>query len=176
MAEVALYIATSLDGYIATKSGGIEWLSIVESGEADYGYADFYRSVDALVMGRKTYELALGFRDWPYPGKPSYVFSRRQLKSDRSDVFFTGAEPEKVVAEIAARGAKKIWLVGGSELTAAFLKGGFIDEFIISVVPVILGDGIPLFRYAESTRRLNLCDVQRYPTGLVQLRYITVRM
>ena len=171
MTETILYIATSLDGYIARKDGGIDWLSMVESPDTDYGYSDFYRSVDAAVMGRKTYELALGFGEWPYPGKPAYVFTRQQPASDRTDVTFTSALPDRVLRELDAQGLRRIWLVGGAELTAAFQRRRLIDEYIISVIPVVLGEGIPLFLPTGVEERLELVESQRYPTGLVQMRY-----
>jgi dihydrofolate reductase len=171
MADVILYIAASLDGYIARKGGRIDWLSMVETSDTDYGYADFYQSVDALVVGRRTYEQALGFGDWPYPGKPSYVFTTRNLTSERNDVIFTSAKPGTVIREMETQGFKRIWLVGGAELTAAFLKLRLIDEYIISVVPIILGEGIPLFLPPGPEETLKLVELQQYPTGLVQLRY-----
>ncbi|MCI0563991.1 MAG: dihydrofolate reductase family protein [Nitrososphaera sp.] len=171
MVNIILYIATSLDGYIARKDGSIDWLSMVETNDTDYGYADFYRSVDALVMGRRTYEQALGFGEWPYPGKPSYVFTRQRLTSKRNDVFFTSAKPDTVIREMETQGFKRIWLVGGAELTAAFLKFRLVDEYIISIIPIILGEGIPMFLPPIPEERLKLIQSQQYPTGLVQLRY-----
>ncbi len=171
MVNVILYIATSLDGYIARKDGGIDWLSMVESNNTDYGYADFYRSVNALVMGRRTYEQALGFGEWPYPGKPSYVFTTGNLTSQRNDVIFTSAKPDTVIREMEAQGFKRVWLVGGAELTAAFLKLRLVEEYIISIVPIILGEGIPMFLPPSPEEALKLIESQQYPTGLVQLRY-----
>jgi dihydrofolate reductase len=171
MANVILYIATSLDSYIARKDGRVDWLSMVETSDTDYGYADFYQSVDALVMGSRTYEQALGFGDWPYPGKPSYVFTTRNLTSERKDVIFTSAKPDTVIREMDAQGFTRIWLVGGAELTAVFLKFHLVDEYILSVVPTILGEGIPLFLPPIPEEKLKLVELQQYPTGLVQLRY-----
>src|SRR3989337_3340885 len=102
MAKFIREIATSLDGYIARKDGSIDWVSMVEASDTDYGYADFYQSVDVLVMGSRTYEQALGFGDWPYPGKPSYVFTTRNLTSERKDVIFTSAKPDTVIREMEA--------------------------------------------------------------------------
>lgn len=171
MPEVILYIAASLDGYIARKDGGIDWLSSVERPDTDYGYAQFYQSIDVALMGRKTCDLALSFGEWPYPGKPSVVFTRRNLTSERGDVTFTSARPEIVLADLAARGLKRAWLVGGAELVAAFQKERLIDEYIVSVIPVILGDGIPLFLPTGVEQGLELVASQRYPSGLVQMTY-----
>lgn len=171
MSEVILYIAASLDGYIAREDGGIDWLSRVERPDTDYGYAQFYQSIDVAVMGRKTYELALSFGEWPYPGKPSVVFTHRNLTSERGDVMFTAASPDAVLAELAARGLKRVWLVGGAELVAAFQQARLIDEYIVSVIPVILGDGIPLFLSTGVEQGLELVESQQYPSGLVQMTY-----
>jgi len=171
MPEVILYIAVSLDGYIARKDGGIEWLAGVERPDTDYGYAAFYRSVDAALMGRKTWELALSFGDWPYPGKPSYVFTRQKLTSGRNDVTFTSAAPGQLLEELETRGCRRVWLVGGAELVAAFQKARLIDEYIVSVIPVILGEGIPLFLPTGVEQGLELVGSQRYPSGLVQMTY-----
>ena len=173
MPEVILYIAASLDGYIAREDGAIDWLSAVDRPDTDYGYAQFYQSIDVAVMGRKTYELALSFGEWPYPGKPSCVFTHRNLTSNRSDLTFTSARPEVVLADLAARGLKRVWLVGGAELVATFQKARLIDEYIVSVIPVILGTGIPLFLSTGVEQGLELVDSQRYPSGLVQMTYRT---
>lgn len=173
MITIALYIATSLDGYIARKDGSVDWLSIVETSETDYGYADFYQSIDALVMGRKTYQasLALGAGEWVYPGKPCYVFTRQHQPSEQSDVLFTSASPDRVVQEMETRGLQRVWLVGGAELLASFLKLQLIDEFILSIVPLVLGEGIPLFAPSNAEVSLTLVELQQYPGGLVQLKY-----
>lgn len=173
MTTIALYIATSLDGYIARKNGSVDWLSTVETNETDYGYADFYQSIDALVMGRKTYEtsVALGSGEWVYPGKPCYVFTRQYQMSKQSDVFFTSGLPDQFVQDREAEGLQRVWLVGGAELVASFLKLRLIDEFILSIVPMFLGEGISLFTPPSSEVSLTVTDVQQYPSGLVQLKY-----
>lgn len=175
MANVILYIAASLDGYIARKDGRIDWLSVVETGETDYGYTDFYSTVDAIVVGSKTYEQALGFDEWPYTGKMTYVFTRRNLTSDREDVVLTNGSPDSVINEMEAKGLRTIWLVGGAELTASFLRLQLVNEFVISVIPIILGEGIPLFLPPCPEQRLTLSHVQQYPTGLVQMKFHQIK-
>lgn len=172
MAKVTLYIAASLDGFIAEKDGGIDWLSMVESKETDYGYADFYRSIDAIAMGSKTYKQVLEFGAWPYAGKPCYVFTRRGLTSKRKDVIFTSANPDAVIQEMQSRGLHSIWLVGGAQLTAEFSRLRLIDEYIVSIIPIILGEGIPMFLPSGTEIKLQLLDVINFPSGLVQLRYM----
>jgi dihydrofolate reductase len=171
MARIVLYIATSLDGFIARPDGNIDWLSVVERAGEDYGYSAFYESVDAVVMGSKTYELCLGFSVWPYPGKKAFVFTGRQLKSDRDDVVFVSPDVRSAQTEFETQGLKNIWLVGGGALTGSFLQQGLIDEFIISVIPIILGDGIPLFPAPGPGAQLELVESTRYPSGLVQVHY-----
>lgn len=171
MAKVILYIAASLDGYIARIDGEIDWLSIVERAGEDYGYAAFYESVDALVMGRKTYDLALTFGEWPYPGKKSFVFTHSDLTSDRNDVVFLSSDVASGVATIEAQGFHTLWLVGGGALTRSFLQNDLIDEYILSLIPVLLGNGIPLFSTTGREEKLVLAGSTEYPSGLVQLHY-----
>ena len=171
MAEIILYIAASLDGFIARKDGGIDWLSLADSDETDYGFSDFYRSVDALVMGSRTYEQIVDMGDWPYSGKPSWVLTHRKLQSGRGDVFITSSQPDIVVGDMEARGYRKIWLVGGAELTSSFRKLGLVTEYIVSIIPVILGDGVPLFLPGCQEEKLLLVESCEYPSGLVQVTY-----
>lgn len=171
MTEVLLYIASSLDGYIARKDGSIDWLSIVETPDTDYGYREFYQSIDALVMGRKTYDLCLSFGEWPYPDKSAYIFTRQELTSERDDVTFISALPNQFMANVAAKGYRRIWLVGGGELVAEFERHSLIDEYIISIIPVFLGEGILLFPPPGPETILELTGSQFYSTGLVQLKY-----
>lgn len=172
MPEVVYYVAASLDGRIATPDGGIDWLAPFEGTGEDYGYAKFYASVDAVLLGRKTYEKSLSFGEWPYPGRPCWVFSRGRLEPSRPDVKATAREPAEVVAEIAALGLRRAWLVGGGELAAAFRSQGLITEHIVTIVPVILGVGIPLFAPGGAMESLKLAESRSYPGGLVQLRYV----
>lgn len=171
MTDVVLYVATSLDGYIARSNGSVDWLPADETGE-DFGYADFYESVDVLAMGRTTYEQVLSFGEWAYPGKPSYIFTRQSLTSDRPDVFFTSIPPDQFVPEMTSQGFQRIWLVGGAALVATFIKLGLIDQYILSIMPIILGNGIPLFSSPNPETALQLTDVQQYrSSGVVQLTY-----
>ncbi|MCC3410642.1 MAG: dihydrofolate reductase [Microcoleus sp. PH2017_29_MFU_D_A] len=171
MTKIVLYIATSLDGYIARKDGSIDWLTAFETDETDHGYGEFYRSIDGLAMGRKTYEQVLSFGEWPHPGKPSYVFTQQSRSPDRDDVLFTSATPDRFLHEMELQGLKRIWLVGGAELIASFLQCQLIDEYILSIAPIMLGEGIPLFLPSPMEMKLKLIEVQKYPTELVQVRY-----
>lgn len=171
MPKTILYIASSLDGYIARADGSIDWLSMVDSEETDYGYAEFYAGVDAIAMGSRTYEQVLGFGDWPYPDKQTFVFTHRPLVRIAQDVSFTSQNPDDFIAELEPAGIRTLWLAGGADLVAGFMQHGLIDEYILSIIPVVLGEGIPLFRSPLPQRRLRLLESTDYATGLVQLHY-----
>jgi uncharacterized protein YhfF/dihydrofolate reductase len=186
MPEVVYYVAASLDGYIATPDGGIAWLAPFEAAGEDYGYPAFYASLDALLLGSRTYEQTLTFDPWPYSGKPCWVFSRRALAPARPEVTVTARSPRVVVAELEARGIRRAWLVGGGQLAAAFRAEALITEYIVAIIPVILGAGIPLFgapaadlrglqktsKVSTSGETLRLAEHKVYPDGVVQLRYL----
>lgn len=172
MLEVVYYVAASLDGYIATPGGGIDWLAPFESSGEDYGYTRFYDAIDAVIVGSTTFRHSLTFGSWPYPGKPVWVFSSRALEVDRDDVTVTADAPGMVSRAIEQRGLSRAWLVGGGALAGSFQQAGLITEFIVSVIPIILGEGIPLFGEAGPPQRLRLLDTTSYPDGIVQLRYV----
>jgi len=173
MREVVLFIATSLDGFIARPDGGIDWLF----SDADYGYAAFFDSIDTVVMGRKTHELALSFGP-PYVnrGKAGYVFSRTRAGSKDENAEFVAGNPKDLIRSLRTRAGKDIWLVGGAELVRDFLARDLIDEFVISVHPVILGAGIPLFPAPGRELSLKLKNSISFESGLVQLQYETIRL
>lgn len=161
--QIVYYVATSLDGFIATPEGGIDWLKPFEASGEDHGYGEFYASVEAVLLGRATYEQALAFPEWPFAGKPYWVFSRAN-----------GNTPAAVVKEMQARGLRRAWLVGGGKLAAAFRAERLITEYIVSVVPVLLGAGIPLFDGPGAQQPLRFSGAKSYPTGIVQVRYEAV--
>lgn len=172
MTEIIYYVAVSLDGYIAPPDGKVDWLSTYNAGNEDYGYGEFYNSIDALAEGSRTYEQALGFGEWPHPGKPCWVFTRRRLEVKQPEVTFTSATPSEVVAQLRARGLRRVWLVGGAQLAASFRARRLVTEYVLSVIPVFLGAGIPLFASTGPKESLRLVGSKTYPTGLVQLRYL----
>ena len=170
MVHVIYYVAVSVDGYIATADGGTDWLKPFESSGEDYGYHAFYSSIDAAVMGSHTYEQCLRFPEWPYPGKLCWVFSRRKF-ANRSDVTVTAETPVVVLRQLQARGLMRVWLAGGGDLAASMRKSNLIDEYIFTVVPVILGGGIGLFAYTSPTENLRLLECKTHPNGVLQLHY-----
>jgi len=165
--KVVLFIATSLDGYIARPDGAIDWLFH----DQDYGYAQFYERVDYIVMGRKTYQMALSFERWPHSGKPTFVFTRTGVARGRPDVWLVDEDVSSLVGRLRPGGDGHIWLVGGAQLIRAFLEADLLDELVISIHPVLLGSGIPLVQGAAVSRSYRLSSVQSYATGLVQVSY-----
>lgn len=169
MGEIIYYVAASLDGYIADAEGGVDWLPQGES--EDYGYAEFYGGVDALVMGRHTYDQVLGFGVWPYDGKPTYVFTNRAPDENPHGVEFVGIEPAEFMRSIASRYSRTVWLVGGANLVERFRRDGLIDEYLIHVIPVALGRGIPLFGGDAPHTPVTLVESRPYDDGVVMLHY-----
>ena len=165
--EIIYYVAASLDGFIATPEGGIDWLKPFEGTGEDYGYGEFYATIEAVLLGRVTYDQCLQFPEWPYAGKPYWVFSRAEGKN-------AGNTPASVVAEMKARGLRRAWLVGGGKLAAAFRAERLITQHIVSIVPALLGAGIPLFDGPGPRDELRLLGSRSYPSGIVQVRYETV--
>jgi dihydrofolate reductase len=165
----SVFIATSLDGYIARADGTFDFLSIVERPGEDYGFAEFFSSVDALVIGRNTYETALGFPEWPYAGKRCIVLTHREAPSVHGEQFFAG-EPAALVEQLALSGAQRLYVDGGAVIRQ-FLRGGLIDDLTLSIVPVLLGHGIPLFGSELPEQRLKLESSRAFESGLVQLSY-----
>jgi dihydrofolate reductase len=172
MTEVVYYVASSLDGFIAPPDGSVAWLSPFEGAGEDHGYREFYAGVDVILIGRRTYQQALTFGDWVYPGKPCWVFTRGALASPRDDVRITDQPPARVVRGLAEAGHRRAWLVGGGELAGAFRAANLIDEYVLSHVPVLLGAGIPLFGAGGGAiERVHMVGSRTFATGIVQTRY-----
>lgn len=170
MKPVILFIAASLDGYIADAEGNIDWLLKAE-GEDDNGYDEIYRQVDTIVMGRKTYEHMLVLTDsFPYSDKDCYVFSTSRLGNDGHVSFVRGSVSEWLQNKQQESG-NGIWIIGGADIIAPLLEAELIDEYIITFTPDLLGHGIPLFKQRQSLpKRLRLHEVKRWGE-LAQLHY-----
>ena len=170
--EVTYYVASSLDGFIADPRGGVEWLEPFERGDEDYGYASFYARVDAVVMGRATFDFARTQERWPYADRPAWVFSREPLVPQLPDgTHATSDSPTDVVDALASRGFGHVYLVGGGRLAASFREAGLITRYVVSVVPVILGSGLPMLAEARCADRLRLVGSRAYDGGIVQMEY-----
>jgi dihydrofolate reductase len=165
----SVFIATSLDGFIARPDGTFDFLSIVERPNEDYGFADFFTTIDALVIGRNTYETALSFPEWPYAGKRCVVLTHREAPSVHGEQFFAG-EPEALLEQLAMAGAQRLYVDGGAVIRE-FLRNHLIDDLTVSIVPVLLGQGVSLFGSEVPEQRLQLASSKAYESGLVQLCY-----
>lgn len=170
--KVILYIAMSLDGYIADCSGGVDFLYDTPSPEPDRDYEAFYASIQAIVMGGTTYrqvKYELSPDRWPYPGMPCYVCTRRQNPED-SNVCFTQLSPGQLLDAVWREQTGNIWLMGGGKIIRSFLRENLIDEYYIYVQPTILGGGIPLFPADFPKTNLSLMAC-RSIGEIVELRY-----
>lgn len=168
--KVALYIGISLDGYIATKDDSLEWL-LNTQGSGDNGFGEFYDTVETIIMGRRTYDwiMAQEKGQFPYIGKECYVYTNRTI-DDTEHVKFTSQSPENLIAGLKKEG-KKIWIVGGSQIIDLVRKKNLIDEYILSIAPVILGEGIPLF--CEGQRKELVFDKVRTFGQFLEVSYHT---
>jgi dihydrofolate reductase len=171
--RITLYIATSVDGYIADEDGGVGWLEEIQNTTTDEdleSYAAFFESVDCLVMGATTYEQVLGFGEWPYADRPTYVFTHRDLTPATDAVAFVEGSPTALSNELGSTD-DHVWLVGGARLARAFLAEREVDELRLSLVPVLLGSGLPLFDGGYDRQPLRRLDTDVRPSGIVEHRY-----
>lgn len=169
--NVILYISMSLDGYIATKDNSLDFLSIVEQEGEDYGYNDFVKSVDAVIIGRKTYEkvIAMGY-EYPHTDKDVYILTRTEKPSIGTFKFYNDGLRE-LVGNLKNQSGKNIYCDGGAEIANELMKEDLVDEYIISVIPILLGDGIKLFKDGRPQQNLKLISSKQFDKGLVQLHY-----
>lgn len=173
MGTITLYVAASLDGFIAAEDGGVAWLEADAQdagGAMDASYEAFFSSVDALVMGSTTYEQILGFGDWPYDDKPTYVLTERDLPKANDGVRFADGDVE-ALAERLRREHEHLWLIGGAQTAQAFLRTGHVDAIRITLIPILLGRGIRLFEGADERKHLDLVETTRFGGGEVELHY-----
>ena len=162
----------SLDGYIAKPDGDLGFLSIVEQEGEDYGYADFVKTVDTVIVGRKTFDKVRSMDyEFPYSDKDAYIITRTSRPLVGTVKFYTGSLHE-LVTRLKSETGKHIFVDGGAEIVNELLKEDLIDEFYISVIPVLLGDGIPLFKSGRPEIGLKLISSKSFDKGLVQLHYM----
>lgn len=166
MRKLVLFIASSIDGYIAGPGEHIDWLF----SDQDYGYNSFYESIDTTLSGYKTYALSLSFESFPYPDKTNYVFTRDSSRSDTDKVKFITGDIVAFTHELKQQPGRDIWLVGGGEINTVMLNAGLIDEIVLSIHPVVVGSGIPLFGGAPVLRAFQTRSTTAFDSGLVQLR------
>jgi dihydrofolate reductase len=173
MSTTTVYIATSLDGYIATTDGGLDWLNAVPNPDgSDYGYAEFIKDIDAILMGRNTFEVVRGFGAWSYT-KPVIVLSHslKHLPDDlEGKVTIASGSPTELLAQCEARGLSNLYIDGGQTIQA-FLQADLVDNLIITRVPILLGGGIPLFGELAQPLPLTHIATESFSNGLVQSTY-----
>ncbi|HSC52094.1 MAG TPA: dihydrofolate reductase family protein [Phnomibacter sp.] len=173
MRKFSLFIATSLDGYIAKPNDDLSFLKAVEKEGEDYGYADFTATIDTLIIGRKTYDYVLkeiGSFHYDNGQRDVYIITRTERPSAGRTTFYTGNLTE-LVQRLKSESGKNIYCDGGAEIINELLKNDLIDEFIIAVIPVLLGDGTRLFKDGRPEQQLELLNVKTFDTGLTQLHY-----
>jgi dihydrofolate reductase len=168
--KASIFVGVSLDGFIARPDGVLDWLD--HAGNIDHGYEAFMTTVDALVMGRHTYETILGFDTWPFATKPVYVLSSSPLKPPPSEAVLQRLEgaPQAVAAELENRGVQHAYVDGGLTIQR-WLQAGQIQRLILNRLPVLIGQGIPLFGTLEHDILLRHVRTEAYSTGLVQTEY-----
>ena len=170
--KVIVNIATSADGYVARPDGDIEWLTSRPAPAGFYGMADFVKSIDTKLLGRKTYEKSLRLGAKFDENTRYFVFSHNAPPPDAPErVEFIGEDIGPFVSRLKERPGKNLWLMGGGDLIASFLDANAIDEFVITVAPVFIGDGIPLIARRHRHVPLELDSVERFDNGVVQLHY-----
>jgi dihydrofolate reductase len=170
--RASVFIATSLDGFIARQDGALDWLP-ADGGEP-HGYDEFIAAVDAIVIGRKTFETVLAFDPWPYGTKQVVVLSTRPsgaLRADGAVCDMMTGTPAEVVTRLSARGFEHLYIDGGVTIQG-FLEAGLIQRLIITRIPVLLGRGIPLFGPLSRDVRLEHIGTRSYPSGMVQSEYL----
>lgn len=169
--KVILYIAMSLDGYIAKPNDDLDFLSIVQKEGEDYGYTEFINSIDTVILGRKTYDWVMKqVPEFPHADKNVYIITRTPQPGIGKTEFYSG-DLKELVIHLKEAGGKNIFIDGGAEVVNELLRQNLIDEFIISIIPVLVGNGTRLFKEGRPEQRLKLVDTRQFDTGLAQLHY-----
>jgi dihydrofolate reductase len=178
--RLTIHMAASLDGFIARRDGGVDWLETSDTFEGGNTMtaetvAEFLRTIDCYVMGSKTYDTALDFEakglGWAYGDKPTFVLTHRTLRKARSTVEFYSGDLGRLVDDRLKPDFRSIWFVGGGEVCAECLRLGLADEVRYSIMPVVIGDGISFFQGLDREVALHLLEVTPYKSGMVALRY-----
>jgi dihydrofolate reductase len=174
MSKIVLYIACSIDGFIARPDGRIDWLeSIPNPDRTDHGYQNLLDNTSCIIMGRKTYTEVLGFGiEWPYADKLTYIVSReKSFQPETPNTKTLSGNIAETVRKMKAEPGKDIWLVGGGQLVTYFLNNDLVDRMIISIAPTIIGQGIPLFPGVPKETSWILSGHTAYSTGIISLTY-----
>ena len=166
--KIILYIAISIDGFIVKEDGNIDWLTKYENSGEDDGFKDLYNKIATVLVGGITYRQ---IKD-EHKNKEVYVFSRKWQKNKSSNIHFVNGDVKEILNNLKLGSNKNIWLVGGANLVNQFLNEDLIDEYIITIIPILLGKGISLFQGRNPESNLKLLNIKKYNSGLVQLHYI----
>jgi len=172
--KLILYISMSVDGYIATNEDDLSWLSIVAEEGEDYGYTAFNESVDTYIVGRKTYDVVLSLTGGVFPPASQhkcFVITREERPSENGVTFYNG-DLETLMNKLKSEPGKNIYCDGGSQIVQLLMEKNLIDEYIISVMPILLGDGKRLFIGGTPTTNLKAMPSKQFNSGLVQLHYV----
>ncbi len=179
--KITIHMVSSLDGFIAKKDNSVSWFETshnYEKGIAGQDPEKFLKTIDCYVMGSRTYELAVELSKsygWAYGDKPTIVISSRNLRSDRQNVEFFSGDLNKLVDERLKPNFKNVWVVGGSMLAKNVMRLKLADEIRVSILPIVLGDGLPYFDHLGHEIPLNLKDTMAYKNGMVELCYLIVK-
>lgn len=169
--KVILYIAASIDGYIAAPGDDLSFLSAVQMEGEDYGYSAFISTVDAVILGRRTYDKVLSFGiPFPHADKDTYIITRTSRPAEGNVKFYTG-DLAALVAGLKSQPGKNIFVDGGAQVVHEMLRQDLIDEMVISLIPVLLGDGIQLFSPGRPQQEWRLVESRSFEKGLVQVKY-----
>ncbi len=174
MSKLVLFIAQTLDGYIATKDGDIDWLSNHPNpDQLDYGYNAFIDNVDTIVMGRVSYEKILSFGiDWPYGAKKTFIVTKsKTYQTSTENTYIINTISQESLAEIKKQSKQNIWLLGGGEVIKSFLGIHAVDEMLITLVPLLLGEGLRLFPEGNYTEHFDFLKAESFSNGLLNLSY-----
>ncbi|MDD2995204.1 MAG: dihydrofolate reductase family protein [Paludibacter sp.] len=177
MRKLSLFIATSVDGYIAKDNDNLDFLKLVEKEGEDYGYAEFTANIDTIILGRKTYDWVLreiGTSHYDNGDRDVYVITRSPRPDSGRTKFYSGSLTA-LIKQLRSQNGKDIYCDGGAEIVNELIKSDLIDEYIISIVPVLLGSGVRLFKSERPEQVLELVETKTFDTGLTQLRYIRKR-
>ena len=169
MRKIILYIAASIDGFIARSDGSTDWL---EDFKDDYGYEEFLGTIDTTIMGYRTYEQVLTFDKFPYSDKLNYIITRKENESDsKYKINFLRPDQLEIIRRLKDVSGQDIWLIGGGMTNSLFLQNGLIDEIRLFVMPVILGEGIALFSGHDSINNLKQYFSHSFNDGTIEIRY-----
>ena len=173
MRKVILYIATSLNGKIAKPDWNVGWLeSIPNPDNSDYGYSEFYKTIDTTIQGNNTYKLILGWEiSFPYSDKKNYVFTTQKDLQHNEDVEYISKDHVQFVKKLKSQEGKDIWLIGGGKLNTLFLENKLIDEIHLHIMPIMLSDGVDVINVLPKDVPLLLLNSKTYSTGVVELKY-----